>query len=186
MKPSSILLIIVAIALFYFFTSSQYAEVKTLQASADEYKAVLENVSRIAETRDQLLKSYEALPKVAIDQLDKALPDYVDTVGLAVDLDNIASRYGISVRNIRVQNGADNARVINSPGINSTGGLNKANVTFSFISDYANFLKFVADIERSLRIMDVKSVSFNATASATDATRNLYEHAFIVETYWHK
>jgi hypothetical protein len=178
-NPRNLILIVLAIGLFYTFGSPQYQQVKALQASAGEYQEVIENVSRIAEARDSLLVDYEAIAPSEREKLLKVLPDNVDSVRLALDLDTIAGRYGIAIRSVSVNAKADaNAALAVIP--DNRIPYEKAIVTFGFVSTYDNFMRFLGDLEKSLRIMDVKSVSFRV------AENGLYEHEVQVETYWLK
>lgn len=177
--PRNLILIVLAVGLFYTFSSPQYREVQGLQASAAEYRSVIENVSRIAEARDALLDNYEAIPARERDKLLKVLPNSVDAVRLALDLDTIAGRYGIAIRNVKVDSLADpNAALAVLP--NNDVPYKKAVVTFNFVSNYENFIRFISDLEKSLRIMDVKSVNFRVSENG------IYEHNVQVETYWLK
>lgn len=178
MKSSSnIALIVLAIGLFFSFTSPAYQEVKTLQTSANEYRSVIDNISHIAETRDALLVNYESIPQIEIDRLAKVLPDNIDAVRLALDLDTIAGRYGVAVKDLQVETKPDqNLALAVLPG--RAQPYQSATVTFSFVSNYGNFAKLLADLERSLRIMDVRSVTFKAT------DEGLYDHRVTVSTYW--
>jgi hypothetical protein len=178
-SPKNLILLLLSIGLFYTFTSPQYKEVKALQASVGEYRNVIENVSRIAEARDALLLDYETIPLNQLEHLEKILPDNVDTVRLALDLDTIASRYAISIKDVQVDNKVDtNAALIFLP--EHALPYEKVTVSFSFISNYQNFMRMLGDLEKSLRIMDVKTVSFKISESG------LYEHRMTVETYWLK
>jgi len=175
-RPSSLILIILAVALFYTFTTGQYDIMKERRAKAAEYQNVLKNVENIVETRDKLLADYRTIPREEIDRLFKVLPDNADSVRLALDLDTIASSYGISVSNVRVDTDGDpNARLLILP---NSMFYEKARVSFSFISNYNNFMALLSDLERNLRVMDVKSVSFVASDDG------LYEHEITIETYW--
>lgn len=172
-------LILISIGLFYTFTSHQYADMTGSQALADEYRDVIDNVASIAETRDKLLLSFETIPKTQVERLSKVLPNNVDTVHLAVDLDSIASHYGISIKNVQVESNINDSMgqlVLPEYGI----PYEKVTISFSFISNYANFMKLLLDLERSLRIMDIKSVSFRATDTG------LYEYRLAAVTYWLK
>lgn len=178
-RPSSFILIILGITLFYTFTTHQYDTLKEKRAEAAEYQNVIDNVENIVETRDRLLEDYRAIPRDQIDRLFKVLPDNADSVRLALDLDTIASSYGISISNVRVADAGDpNARLLVLP--NSKKSYDKARVSFSFVSNYDNFRQLLLALERNLRIMDVKSVGFEATDDG------LYKHEMIVETYWLK
>ena len=175
-NTTAIILLILSGALFYTFTSPQYDKVKALSVTAGDYRGVLANISEIAERRDDLLTSYEAIPRVEIDRLNKALPDGVDTVQLALDLDTIAARYGISVKNVRINTSAANASLPVLPEYEKP--YEKTVVSFSFVSNYANFKLFLADLEKSLRLMNVREVTFLTSEDG------LYEHQISIETYW--
>ncbi len=173
------ILIILSLGLFYTFISPQYSQVQDLRLSAAEYRNVIDNVSQIAETRDRLLIDYAAIEPLEIERLGKALPDTVDTVRLALDLDTLAARYGVAIKDVSVNTkpNQNSAFVIVSE---NPLPYEKAIVTFSFISTYDNFINILNDLEKSLRIMDIKTLSFDVL------DQGLYEHKITVETYWLK
>ena len=176
---STIVLFLLSIGLFYTFTNVQYKEVKELRILVGEYQDVLKNASAIVELKDSLLVTYQSFPKEETERINKVLPDNVDTVRLALDLDGMASRYGISIKNIQVATGVNkDANLIILP--ENAGVYDKATVSFSFISNYENFKHLLGDLEKSLRVMDVKSISFQTTESG------LNSYQISVETYWLK
>lgn len=175
---SSTILILISVGLFYTFTSPQYSEVKRLGLIKADYQEVLDSASAIIEARDRLLIEYESIPPVDLDRLNKLLPDDVDTVRLALDLDSIGANYGITISELVATVdplggafGMAEEEFVGPP-------YNKILITFRFSSDYENFTRFVGDIERSLRIMDVQTVSFQV--GETD----VYEHEVSAVTYW--
>ncbi|MDO8569654.1 MAG: type 4a pilus biogenesis protein PilO [bacterium] len=176
---TAIILLLLSVGLFYAFTNGQYQDVKKLYALASEYRDILQNVSDIVELRDRLLVTYETFPKAEIERISKVLPDNIDTVQLALDLDSMASRYGISIKSIKTETGvAQDTDLIVLP--EYAGVYEKATVSLSFISSYENFKLLLADIEKSLRIMNIKSVSFRASDTG------LYDYEISAETYWLK
>ncbi len=178
-NTTAIFLLILTLGLFYVLTRPTYWQVKELRAVAGEYQNVLENLSQIGETRDRLLLDYEEIPKAEVERLKKVLPDNIDTVRLALELDTIASRYGIAIKNIRVDTVAtQNASTIILPEYAKP--YEKATVVFTLVSNYANFRKFLEDLEKSLRIMDVRAIEFQVGEAG------FYEHKLSVETYWLK
>lgn len=178
-NSTATILILVAIGLFYTFTSPQYVAVQSLRAEADEYQKVLDGAAAISATTEEVQSKYTMIPKAEIERLNKVLPDNVDTVRLALDLDGIAAHYGISIRRVQIDKQLeDNAGAIV---IGESGSpYEKVSISFSFISNYSNFVKFLADLERGLRITNVKSISFMPSETG------LYEHKISVETYWLK
>lgn len=178
-NTTAIALLILSVGLFYTLTSPYYEKVKVLRASAQDYQNVLNNISRIRETRDQLLVNYEKIPKAELERLGKVLPDYVDTVRMAQELDSIASRYGIALKNVRIDTSAVEAASL--PVLPEYAKpYDKAALSFAFIADYANFRRFIEDLEKSLRVMDVKSLVFQNGSS------NLTEYQASIDTYWLK
>src|SRR3989344_81728 len=124
-------------------------------------------------------RGYAALPVAEIERINKMLPDNINTVRLALDLDSMASRYGISIDSIKVEVGtAEDASLAVLPEYAEV--YDKATVSLGFISSYADFMRLLADIEKSLRIMDIKSVALETNESG------LYEYEIAVETYWLK
>lgn len=175
-RTATLVLILLAFGLFYTFTSSQWEILKDKQNLAADYQSVINNVASIADTRDKLLTNYNAIPKTQMDKLARALPDNVDTVNLAVDLNNIASRYGISIKNIKIESNVDNAQLLVLPQF--AGPYEKTTISFGFIANYTNFMSFLKDLEKNLRIMDMRSASFKITETS------LYEYQLTIDTYW--
>lgn len=177
-NSSSIILILISVGLFYTFISPQYQKTGALRAEADEYKGVIDNVNMLVETRDRLMDQYRDFPKLEVERLNKILPDDVDMVRLAKDLDSIASAQGISISRISVEaDKDDDARAIIESGVSTH---EDSMVSFEFISTYESFKRFMADLEDSLRISDIESVSFEVGES------NLYEYRVSMRTYWLK
>lgn len=175
-STKSTILILIAIGLFYTFTNPQYQEIKSLKTKEEEYTKVLENATAIAELRDQLSVEYAKVPALEIDRLNKVLPPYVDNVRLALDMDGIASRYGIALKQITV-NKPDIQGAFTLP-TSAGSSYQSVRVSFGFVASYENFKRFLADIEKSLRILDIETVTFAATENG------LYNYQLTVDTYW--
>jgi hypothetical protein len=100
-------------------------------------------------------------------------------VRLALDLDGMTARYGIAIKNIVVEAGStadENLIVLEE----YAGPYEIATVSFSFVADYEGFKGLLAEMEKSLRLMDVRSITFIPNDSG------FYEFQISVETYWLK
>lgn len=177
-STTAIIFILVAIGLFYTVINPHYAKVQGLRVEAAKYSDVLSNVETLNQKRDELLLKYNSIPKEQLSRIEKSLPDHIDSVKLAVDFDSIASKYGISIKNIKTSEKKDDSSGI----IQATSIVPYQTVTvnFSFVSTYDNFRKFMRDIESSLRIIDIRSVGFISTDNG------LYEYTVSIDTYWLK
>lgn len=177
-NSTAFILLLLSVGLFYTFISPHYATVQALGSQADQYKSILANVSELSAKRDDLNVKYQNVPQDEVARLEKILPDNVDTVDLAMNLDSIASRYGISIKNVQTEaTGGQSGAIVQSDGGQP---YNAVTVSFTFVSTYANFRKFLNDIEKSLRIIDIHTLTFQAGESG------LYEFHIAVDTYWLK
>ena len=109
----------------------------------------------------------------------KLLPHNIDNVRLALDLDGIASRHGLRVQDVTVQTSAE----ASSQGriAQDSGPVDSVVISFSVVSQYPNFVAFLKDLEKSLRIVDVVSLSFTTKQGGA-----LAEYDVSVKTYWLK
>jgi Tfp pilus assembly protein PilO len=179
-NSTSFILILISAGLFYTFIMPEYEKIQALRAEAAQYNSVLDNVADLSQTRDELLLKYNAMPKTETDNLKRILPDNVNVVEMALNLDAIASKYGISIKNVKILDDKSNqsATTVQTP---SAGPYEKATINFVFITSYENFRNFERDLEQSLRILEVKEVKITAQP---DSTFNQFDMQ--IETYWLK
>lgn len=175
----SILLILAAIALFAFFTNPRFAEVQTLADEVAQFDDALERSKELISLRDALLSRYNSIPTQDINRIGTMLPDSIDTVRLIIDIDALAARYGMSLANISIGS-ADEPAV--RGGIGPTGSaFGKLTLSFTVASTYDRFHAFLGDLERSLRILDITSISFGSPTAAGVTPYNIS-----LTTYWLK
>jgi Tfp pilus assembly protein PilO len=108
----------------------------------------------------------------------------VDTVRLILDMNGIASKYGISIKTVTISNdpkAAAKGPIVIGADQSPYGTLG---LSFEVTSTYANFIRFLTDLEQSLRIIDITSVSL-APQSGVAAGLN-YNFTVIARTYWLK
>lgn len=155
-----------------------------MKESRSEEKQLDEALDRSKEfiaLRDGLLSKYNSFPAESVRRLNTLLPDSIDTVRLIIDLNTIASRYNMPLGNISV--GEPRETVAPTTGIgpkSSTYG--SLDISFSVSAPYDQFIAFMGDIERSLRILDVTSVTFGAPSQAN----GFANYTVSLKTYWLK
>lgn len=175
----SILFILMAVATFFFYTEDKYAEIKQAKLDIIDYEEALKQSRDILDKREVLLEKYKAFKKEDLDNLKKLLPDHIDNVQLILDLNNIAKKYGMTLKTIKVETGPDSAfESGNQTGKTAFGAIT---VSFKVSSDYETFVSFLQDVEKSLRIVDVTDLTF----TSPDKTTN-YDFGITIKTYWLK
>ena len=174
-----ILLFIISIALFFGYTDGTYSRVVEQKKLESEYVEALSKSRELQDIRESLLSEYNAFQPQDISRLEKLLPDNIDNVRLILEIDALAKEHGLSVKNLTVRDDSKPATGSKTVGPDTR---DYSSVTLEFVvsSSYANFQKFLADLEKSLRIVDVTAIEFRQTGSDFD------EYRVAIKTYWLK
>lgn len=170
-----ILFVIAAIGLFFGYINPTYESVKILSADEGRYDEALDKSRELQHARDQLLGKYNAFSSEDITRLKKLLPDNVDNVRLILDLDAMASRYNMRIRDVAVSPGAAQVQGELGPSENL---YSEFLLTFAVTATYENFLFFIQDLETSLRLVEITNVSFN------ESLADEYEFQVSIRTHW--
>jgi len=173
---TAIILIVASVGLFFGYVDGAYSDVKVLRTEQADYDRALSNSKELQAERDKLLTKFNNINTTDLDRLNKLLPDNIDNVRLVIDIDNIASNYGMRIRNFKTETGDK----IETVGVDQT-PYGTLTLTFSTTASYTTFLAFMHDLEKSLRLIDVTSVQF-----ASSDTSQFYDYSVSIKTYWLK
>lgn len=177
-----IILVVLAVALFMFFTDDTYQSTKELRATLTQHETVLSQSEAVLELRDQLLARRNNISQDSIARLQQMLPDNIDNIRLIININDIAARHhmqvqGISVGGQRSDEDTGSTVVPIGPGAAAIGSVTMG---FSVDASYEDFLAFLNDLEHSLRLIDVTSISFAASGKGADS------YSMTILTYWLK
>jgi Tfp pilus assembly protein PilO len=177
-------------AVFFFYTKPTYDEVKVVQSQIAQYDSVLEKSAELQRIKQTLLSRYNAFNPTDLDRLRKLLPDHVDNVRLILDLDNLAARHGIALQNVDVTSSASLTQGSQDVAIEIGSSDQKYDsLTFSFgtTASYKTFLQFLNDLETSLRIVDLVSLTMDpSSAEVGTQAEPKYSYKVTLRTYWLK
>lgn len=175
-----IIFILAAIALFFFYTNKQFQIVKVNVAEHDKIVEANDKAAKLRAVRQSLTDDRKKIAQEDIDKIVKMLPDGVENVGLIIDIDNIASKYGMRIRNTKVTDGTSSKSstvAVAGPDSKKYGTIS---LSFSVSSTYENFLAFLRDLESSQRLVDVTALTFSSNKEGR------YEFSVTLQTYWLK
>ncbi|MDP6387840.1 MAG: type 4a pilus biogenesis protein PilO [Candidatus Pacebacteria bacterium] len=175
-----IIFILLSAGLFFGFIDPTYEDVKEILKEEEKFDQALDKSKELQKIRDELLSRYNTFSISNLDRLTKLLPDNVDNVRLVLDIDHIASVYGMRIKNVTVKKSEDRKIGVIGP---SEKPYESVKLSFSISSSYEDLIQFVKDIEKSLRIVDVVEISL-IPSKMGDV--NLYEYDIGVKTYWLK
>ncbi len=170
----TIALLVAAGGVFFGFTDERYAVIQNLEEEKHELARAADKMNELNEVRDELLTRRAAFSAQDIERLEKALPDNVDNIRLINDLNGIASQYNMSVRGASISFATDASGDI----IVDEDAYGVVTVDFSVSGPYQTFLNFLDKLEQSLRIVDVRSISFSSSKE------DFYDYHISLQTYW--
>lgn len=171
----SIILISASLALFFGYVSPTYGaltgqadlharSISELKEEQSHYEDALEKTREIETARTGLLEKYNKISPKDRERIEKLLPDHIDSVRLIIDVNNIASQYGMTLKNITLTDAAGEQG--STPAASAIGPqeerVKSVGLKFSITGSYANFRTFLKDLEQSLRIVDVRTIAFNS------------------------
>lgn len=170
-----IVLLAIAVGVFAWFIDPSYERIKVARATVVQYDEALNKSRELQTIRDELLRTRNAFLEIDKRRLEKLLPNSIDNVRLILDIDSVAARYALRIRNTNITETA--SRREGAVGSDDS-PLGSAVINFSVAASYTDFVRFLKDLEASLRIVDVTGITF----SARDG--DLTEFTVSVKTYW--
>lgn len=189
-----IFLILLSVGGFVMLVSPEYKKVEALRSEVAAYDNALNNSKALESERDKLVTKYNAIDQGNLDKISKMLPDSIDNIRLILEIEKIASPYGMTLKDVKYEDtkkeeeGATPIAGTNNEAVNEDYGV--WNLEFSTEGSYNNFIKFTKDMEKNLRLVDIASVTFSAAdgaASSKSAVANdVYKYSFKIKTYWLK
>ena len=192
----------IAISVFFMFTNPIYNNISALQAQVASYNDALDNSKMLENERDKLTAKYNTIDPNNLTKLQKLLPGSVDNIRLILEIEQIASPYGMTLKDVKY-NATDTSAVTNTPAVASAtvqrsgiAGLAPKDygvfdLEFSTSGTYNNFVNFIKDLESNLRIVDISSILFSSDTTSAGAnlktiSPEIYKYNFRIKTYWLK
>lgn len=191
----SIIIILTSLGLFFFYIDPEYKKVKALQAEFEQNKKILDIASKLDSKKSDLNTKFNQISQVEKSELEKLLPDTVDNVRLIIDMNNIAEKFGIIIRDISInskdsdvvekrsitqKSNFDGVLKENSIKYVDTSKVGIISFSFSVSAKYEVFLEFLKQLEESLRLVDIRSIEINRGSGV------FYDYRVTLDTYWLK
>lgn len=173
-----ILSILIALAIFFLFTQSIIADIRTTQSETKEYRDAVANAAKFNQKLNELVQRAHSFSAQDVERLETLTPKSVNEVKLLVDLEEMIRSHGMFLGNISVSESTEKeVRSDTKPGITYEEDFIPSDVSFTLIGTYDQFRGLLADIERSLVLMDVTHLKFSAKEGA------LQQYEVTIRTY---
>lgn len=196
------LFIIVAVVVFTSVTNPVYQDIQDLGVQAASFDEALANSKRLQSRRDELTKSYNNFPRQSIEALETMVPNSVDNIGLIQEIQRMALRLGIVVKNVNFdasqvervdgefEEGLEPTSTQSTRSLPRRGAVQSNSLYDTFLLEftiegsYSDFVNFLRELELNLRVVDITNIKF--TASSLDSRGNfsdVYNYTFTTKTY---
>jgi hypothetical protein len=146
-----------------------------------ELNAAIIKAKELGKRVNELNSQFNSFTQEQKDKLDLLLPDYVNNIQLIIDVNGIAKRNSMVIKNIKVTTSEDkDANSSKKLIVSKNQALGTMLLSFSVTGPYNAYKSFLADLASSLRIIDISSTSFS-----TD-DKGIYTYNVELRTYWLK
>lgn len=177
-KYLPLILIAIAVTIFFTFIDPQYEEVQKVNKQKRDNDTMLQLAQDLQRQRDLLQGAYNSISIEERRQLEKLLPDTVDNVRLVLDINNIAEQYGITIQNIDISKESLNTEGRVASTVERETDIGTIRLGFTIVSTYEVFINFMKDLEETLRIVDIKSLNIRQTQGV------FMNYEIVIDTYW--
>jgi len=179
----SIVVTLISIATFVLVVQPQYNEIKSMQSQETELEDVLDNARKLQSLRDNLLEKRKNISSSDIRRLEKLIPESADNVKLILEFQQIADRYGLAIEAASAvrENEEDGGQQSFDIDTNDYGVIT---LDFSLTGGYSEGISFLKDVEKNLRITDIRSLSISPPGGSELGGE--YGYQLSIDTYWLK
>lgn len=171
--------LMLSLSIGYVFVYSPWSEVSALNDSKDQYTQFMDTISQIETKKNDLQSQFNQISEEDKRDINTVLPNSLDYVKLVSEIDNVAKNYGIIIDKINLNN-LDSSVGDSVANAEPSKPYRSAILGFSFVSDYKKAMSFIDELERSMRILDIRSMKID------QETEGGYIYSVQFETYWLK
>lgn len=157
-----ILSLLIAVLLFVFFTHPEYVETMDVQKQIGEYQKATATYQKFSATLEEKLAKKSNRSAYEVERLAVLIPNGIDETQYLVDLEALAGRNNLLFGNTSVED-SDFSVVRKGKEASDASPkdeLTTVDITFEVVGTYDQFKQFLRDLESSLTIFEVTSMSF--------------------------
>ena len=162
----SVILLVAALAVLFFWGRTLWEDIQGLRTEVKAYESVLSRLNQLKKTRDDLLASYKSIPASDLKKIKNFLPETPNAGPFVTQMANMANQNGLLLKNINIGITGEKSADFST--------------SISVSGSYRNFIKFLSEIEKSLRLIDVVKLSFSSSRE------DFYDFSLEAKSYFQK
>ncbi len=184
------ILILLSVLVSVFWTYPMWNEISSIKTKKAEIQSTLDRVNALARRRDEIRAQFNSLSPDDRSKLDEFFPKNKELGLLILNIDKAASSNGMILKKIDASENDKNRQ-------NNQGNQSKeADEKYSYLpfqisvsGNYNSFLLFMKALEKSRRLIDIDSLSFDSGSVGADGKvikSDFYEYSISAHSYWKK
>ena len=132
-----------------------------------------------------MASKYESISPEDLTKLDKIIPQTFDPVLFANDINSLITKHSLKVTALRIEYQQNNVDGVTDSTQIGDSTYRTINSSFSVSGDYDKLFAFLKELETSLRLLDVVSLSIKGglVDSATKNPKSVYTYDIKLKTY---
>lgn len=212
----SLAILIFSIGFGFFYVKPKYDHVQAVRADLQDLEQVSQSASEIKDIITETGKSLSAVDPDDLARFDVFLPETLDGLRFANNLQNIGVTNGLVLSGVKVEQQEKQKKSAEVKPVSAAGTVGKVfnierpvsegtsagkagtesekkyvatKASFTFATTYSGFMLFLNDLEKSLGLINITSLSFTELAASGDEKESqkgmpsLYQFSIEIETY---
>ena len=200
----SISIIILSLGFSFFYVKPEYDAVQTRKNDIVMLGETLQSAGQISSLIDQTNTTLNSIDPQKLSRFSVFLPETTDPLVLANNIQHMALVHGILLGKIAVEQPDASSQSSTNDGVTITSAPSPAGgvgivastakyvttkTSFGFTTTNDSFRAFLKDMENSLDIMNITSLTFAPTVSTVSTSKNKgpvaprYDYSIEIETY---
>ncbi len=177
-RPVALIALLMALGIFFGYINPTWngtiADANAAIATDDQ---ALLAANQYTARQNALVAARAAINPTDLSHLMTFLPDSANNVGVILDLNALAARSGFSLSDVDVAVAAASAAPSGAGG-NAVSPVSSIDLSINAVGTYTAFHKFIDGIERSQRLLDVRSLTIKGSDSG------IYTYQMVLRLYW--
>ena len=165
--------------IFFAESKSYFGEIKSLRKQVSSYNETINMANKVRKSIDKTLLEYNSILQENVDKIKKMVPPVDESMKLVVQIDDMMKKKGLTLKAINVK---DIVSQNNASGSQKNNGKIAESVFLSINAQgsYESFRSFIEELEKSLRLIDVKAVKINPVG------QDSYSFSAEAVSYWRR
>ncbi len=151
-----------------FYLRPAFREFQRIRTETKLLRDISAELDELTQNRDSLIQSINAVSKDNLRRIEQTLPSGPKAAEFLVLLEALAKKNEVVLRQVSLTDSPKEGAAAKQPkpagviAFSAPGDIKDYPVDLTVSGTYSAFKDFLRDIERSLRIVDVQSISFSA------------------------